>query len=1041
MHIFNIAAAIEVKENDILEYVDGLSLSKPLDSFGNSYNRDGIDAANINNQSFKNEGEEEGEDGKCPPCFNCNLPNFSCTQFSKCNPFTGRCDCKDGFGGDDCSIPLCGGLADGSNRPKRSDNSTCQCNEGWGGINCNLCETDNVCDSFVPIGLKGTCYKSGIIVNKFNQMCDVTNEKILKILNGKIPQVTFSCNKTSAICDFQFWVDQIESFYCDLSECDFQYDLMANTTHYKCSKAQCSCLPDRMLCGENGSVDISDFLTHEIKGPADFTCDIKSQNCKFSEPSMNDLISSVFGDPQINLFCKSGECLHKSEIPGFEIPGKNKFTIVDLTKIISVFFGCLIVVSILFDKIRNSPLFLQPIKLSTDDFDDDNDGMINANLMLESYKEATLSFDNISYSINNKSILNNSSGIIKPGECMAIMGSSGAGKSTLLDILACKNKSGFISGNLMVNGKNISIDKNSNKNHKDLKIFQNSIGFVNQDDIMIPTLTVYETVLNSALLRLPNSMPFKIKQSKVLNILSELKISHIKDMLIGSDFERGISGGEKRRVAIACELVTSPSILFLDEPTSGLDGFNAFNVIESLVRLAKVYNRTIIFTIHQPRSNIVSLFDKLLLLSDGDIIYSGEMSECNKYFKSIGFECPLGYNIADYLIDITNEKFEVELSNPTITIESEIEQSEVEGNNNHLHEIDPSLETSEIQEWQHYALHRDELNKTFNPSKIISQNDKNLAQLFKDSYISIELKNLINNQKINMNNLFFEIDNNMTKANLVNQFLILSSRTFKNSYRNPKLLLGNYLLSLIMGFFCSYLYYDVENNISGFQNRLGLFFFILTLFGFSSLTGIDSFSKERSVFVRERSNNYYNSVIYYLSKIICDILPLRIFPPIILLAIIYPLVGLNMTGYKFWISIEILILFNLTTSLEVLVIGILIKESTSATMISVLLLLFSLLFAGLFINKETIPFGLSWIEKFSVFHYAYESLAVNEVNGLILKEKKFGLNIEVPGATILSTFGFNVNAIGWDIASLGILFGVSVILGGIILKLHVYETR
>lgn len=953
---------------------------------------------------------------KCPPAFNCNLPNFPCTQFSTCNPFTGHCECKAGFGGDDCSIPLCGGLSDGLNRPKRPENQTCECNDGWSGINCNICESDEVCDPFVPVGLKGTCYKSGIIVNRVNQMCDVTNQKILKILDGKIPQVTFGCNKTAQACDFQFWIDQKESFYCDLSGCDFQYDLQSNTTHYKCEDVQCSCMPGRMLCGENGSIDISDFLTYEIQGPADFSCDIDSKDCKFSEPHMNDLINSVFGDPQINLHCESSECVHKSEIPGYELPGKKRFTLVDFTKLFSVFVGCSVVLILSLNKVKSSPLFLNSLTLGDDDSDDSR--LTNANMVLENYKQAILSFDNVSYSIKNKPILNNAFGFVKPGECLAIMGSSGAGKSTLLDILACKTKGGNISGDIYVNGKRI-------QSPSEIEIYKDSIGFVNQDDIMIPTLTVYETVLNSALLRLPNSMSLEVKQSKVLQILNELKIMHIKDMLIGSDFERGISGGEKRRVAIACELVTSPSILFLDEPTSGLDGYNAFNVVESLVRLAKVYNRTIIFTIHQPRSNIVSLFDKLLLLSDGDVIYTGEMSECAKYFTSIGFRCPLGYNIADYLIDITNEKIET-------SIDPEID---------HVHEISPDLETSEISEWQHYASHRDELAKTLISNKIVTRNDKNLAQFFQDSYIFQGVKDSIGEHVSNFDLSYFEIETKVIKANWLNQITVLSSRAFKNSYRNPKLLWGHYLLALVMGLFCSYLYYDVENNISGFQNRLGLFFFILTLFGFSTLTGLDSFAKERAVFIRERSNNYYHPLTYYFSKLLCDVLPLRVFPPIILLAITYPIVGLNMQGYKFWVAIAILILFNLAAAMEVLVIGIMVKDSGSATMLSVLVLLFSLLFAGLFINKETIPLGLSWIEKLSVFHYAYEALAVNEVNGLILREKKFGLNIEVPGAVILSTFGFDAGAIGWDIVCLGIMIGSSALLGGLLLSVYVYEIR
>lgn len=268
--------------------------------------------------------EKNGDKDECPPCFNCNLPNFECVQFSECNIFTGNCGCRDGFGGVDCSEPLCGALSDGNNNRPVRKKATCECKEGWKGINCNMCTDDSVCDAFMPDGLKGTCYKTGIIVNKFHQMCDVTNPKIILILGGKKPQATFSCNKTAENCNFQFWIDERESFYCDLNKCVLDYDLVANTTKYNCEEVACKCLPDRMLCGEAGSIDISDFLTETIRGPGDFTCDVADRKCRFSEPSMNDLIQSVFGDPYITLKCKSGECVHKSEIPGYEVPDRNK---------------------------------------------------------------------------------------------------------------------------------------------------------------------------------------------------------------------------------------------------------------------------------------------------------------------------------------------------------------------------------------------------------------------------------------------------------------------------------------------------------------------------------------------------------------------------------------------------------------------------------------------------------------------------------------------------------------------------------------------
>lgn len=275
--------------------------------------------------------------------------------------------------------------------------------------------------------------------------------------------------------------------------------------------------------------------------------------------------------------------------------------------------------------------------------------------LMNEHVPASLHFSNVSYTIGNKTILENVSGSIKPGQVMAIMGASGAGKSTFLDILARRRKKGVVGGTILVNGREVT-------DHE----FKRFVGFVDQEDTLMSTLTVYETVLYSALLRLPRDMSLAAKKYRTLETMNELGILGIRDMRIGSSGHRSISGGEKRRVSIACELVTSPSILFLDEPTSGaycflfrvsmlkfsllgLDAYNAFNVIDSLVSLARNYNRTVVFTIHQPRSNIVSLFDQLLLLAHGRMVYSGTMEKCHDFLSGIGRACPPGFNLADYL--------------------------------------------------------------------------------------------------------------------------------------------------------------------------------------------------------------------------------------------------------------------------------------------------------------------------------------------------------------------------------------------------------
>jgi ABC-type multidrug transport system ATPase subunit len=274
--------------------------------------------------------------------------------------------------------------------------------------------------------------------------------------------------------------------------------------------------------------------------------------------------------------------------------------------------------------------------------------------LMTDHVPASLHFSDISYTLGSRKILDGISGRVKPGQVMAIMGASGAGKSTFLDILARKNKRGTVTGTTLVNGREVSDNE-----------FRKVVGFVDQEDTLMPTLTAYETVLYSALLRLPREMSLEAKKFRTLETMQELGILGIKDMMIGSSGEsilrvvipgvnpltghRSISGGEKRRVSIACELVTGPSILFLDEPTSGLDAYNAYNVVDSLASLAHDYNRTVVFTIHQPRSNIVTMFDHLVLLAHGKTVYSGEFFKCHDYLERIGQPCPPGFNIADYL--------------------------------------------------------------------------------------------------------------------------------------------------------------------------------------------------------------------------------------------------------------------------------------------------------------------------------------------------------------------------------------------------------
>lgn len=908
-----------------------------------------------------------------------------------------------------------------------------------------------------------TCYTGGETIFNNHQMCNVTNRKILDMLPDRPPQVTFSCDSSDATCSFQFWTAEVESFYCALEECTSSNrpGYNTNTTIYDCNKIKCSCVPGRFICGEDGSLDISDFLREEIKGPAKFSCKTGA-GCKFEEPAMNELIDTVFGDTYITLECQGGECIHYSQVPGYVRPPKPNNT---LWLALSSAGAILIMV------VMSAVLWYAGRAGKGGDFGKIRLPEAETAKLMTDHVPASLHFSGISYSLGGRTILDNISGNVRSGQIMAVMGASGAGKSTFLDILARKNKRGTVSGSILVNGREVKDGE-----------FKKVTGFVDQEDTLMRTLTVYETVLYSALLRLPRDMSFEAKKFRTLETMNELGILGIKDSRIGDTGTRSISGGEKRRVSIACELVTSPSILFLDEPTSGLDAFNAFNVVESLVSLAKNYNRTVIFTIHQPRSNIVALFDQLVLLAAGKMVYSGEFTKCQDYFTSIGYPCPAGFNIADYLIDLTMRASTELKSNSSLQPDASSSSStsnvvdEEQGlplvphsvpisarsitSNTPLDETEPSLTST-----GNYI--KKKTSQIFNAvneyrsgrvaGTMVTPELAALVQAYLDSSVAADIKaeggQIVQEAQqvasaAAASNELPDVSEETSllrgrkRASWGTQFRILSGRAFKNLYRDPALLTAHYTSSIALAVICGLFYHNVTNDIAGFQNRLGLFFFTLSLFGFSCLSSLGLFANERILFMRERANGYYSTFTYFSSKILFDIIPLRLVPPLMFGGIVYGLVGLVPTVPGFWKFLLALVLFNLTTASVVLLLSIAFDSISVASLVGTLVMLFNLMFTGLLINRDTVPVGFQWLHTISFFHAAFEALAVNELRYLQLKEVKYGVELDVPAATILSTFGLRAQSYWWpNISLLGIFFVVFTVTSYLWLHFFVKERR
>ena len=271
------------------------------------------------------------------------------------------------------------------------------------------------------------------------------------------------------------------------------------------------------------------------------------------------------------------------------------------------------------------------------------------NSVLSATVPILLEWTDLKYSIIKKSkqettkipILNGVTGYANPGELLVLMGSSGAGKTTLLNLL-CNRISSVgqveFEGKIKANGTDV----------KDLN-FSDLIGYVTQEDVMLSTMTCRETLEFAANLKVEGD---KDHRQKVVNdMIKYLSLTKAADTVIGSQFVKGISGGERKRVAIGLELISDPSILFLDEPTSGLDSYTA-DMILDLLKLEARRGRTVITTLHQPSDKMYKNFERLILLFEGSIVYQGPARASRRYFGDLGYATPALINPPDYYMQI-----------------------------------------------------------------------------------------------------------------------------------------------------------------------------------------------------------------------------------------------------------------------------------------------------------------------------------------------------------------------------------------------------
>ncbi|RNA32559.1 ABC subfamily ABCG [Brachionus plicatilis] len=304
--------------------------------------------------------------------------------------------------------------------------------------------------------------------------------------------------------------------------------------------------------------------------------------------------------------------------------------------------------------------------------------VVNAHLnqkssLLDKFKTFILRLDS-NDDLEEEKILDNVCGYLQSGNFCAIMGSSGSGKTTLLNCLTLREKNLNVESDIRINGKSVDFSQLTHRS-----------GFVKQNDLFIDVLTVKEWLTfqyydifkfvynkfffvhkidyimcsyfltedffkKKAFMRIGDGWSYEQKYDRIDEVLVECNLEKIKDNFIGGlEFTKGISGGEKRLLSFATQILTKPEILFCDEPTTGLDTYTASIIIDILESQAKA-GKIILCSIHQPSSQMFQKFTTLCLLSEGKLTYFGPRTDALKFFERVGFYCPFDYNPPDMFI-------------------------------------------------------------------------------------------------------------------------------------------------------------------------------------------------------------------------------------------------------------------------------------------------------------------------------------------------------------------------------------------------------
>uniref|UniRef100_A0A3B4V688 ATP-binding cassette sub-family G member 8 n=1 Tax=Seriola dumerili TaxID=41447 RepID=A0A3B4V688_SERDU len=517
---------------------------------------------------------------------------------------------------------------------------------------------------------------------------------------------------------------------------------------------------------------------------------------------------------------------------------------------------------------------------------------------------------------NKQTAINKLSLRVHSGQMLAVIGSSGCGKTSLLDILTCRDEGGTTtSGQILINGK-------PNTPH----LVKKSIAHVRQDDRLLPHLTVRETLAFVAKLRLPTHFTQAQRDQRVDDVIAELRLRQCAHTRVGNDYVRGVSGGERRRVSIAVQLLWNPGILILDEPTSGLDSFTAHNLVITLSRLARG-NRLVLLSVHQPRSDIFQLFDLVVLLSSGSAVYCGAARDMVPYFTALGYPCPRYCNPSDFYVDL-------------ISIDRRSPEQEAE-----------CLERARVLAEHFMEKVRDTDDHMWKPA------GTNTAEVI-----------TISQQKNRL-------------PGRLHQFTILIRRHMYNDFRDLVTLLVHGFEALLMSLLVGCLYYGAGKERLSIQDTVALLYMIGALTPFAVV--LDVIAKchtERAMLYHELEDGMYSVTSYFFAKVLGELPEHCVFTLVYGLPI-YWLAGLNEAPDRFLLNFLLVwLMVYCSRAMALFVAAALPTLQTSAFMGNSLFTVFYLT-GGFVISLENMWLVASWLSHASFMRWGFEGMLQVQFRG------------------------------------------------------------